>query len=195
MLPETINKYRIILGSGSPRRHFLMKEAGIDYEVIVPNIDETYPEHLKAEKIPIYLSQKKAEALKHHLDYKTIIITADTIVWINKSTINKPNSYDEAFQMLETLSGNCHEVFTGVTILSPQKTYSFFVKSKVYFKKLSKQEIKYYIDNFKPYDKAGAYGIQEWIGYIGIKKLEGSFYNVMGLPITKLYAHLKKFIK
>lgn len=194
MLLEIIKDYDIILGSNSPRRHFLLKEAGINYRVIAPDTDEKYPQNLKAEQIPLYLSQQKAAALSKHLKEKTIIITADTIVWINNNVINKPSDYEEAYKMLKVLSDNVHEVFTGVTIKSLQKEEHFYVRSQVYFKKLREEEIKYYLDSCRPYDKAGAYGIQEWIGYIGIKKLEGSFYNVMGLPITKLYEKLEKFI-
>lgn len=194
MLLEKIKNYRVILASKSPRRHLLLKETGIDFEIVNADTDETFPEHLKSYKIPLYLSQKKADAVDMVFDDKTILITADTIVWINNKVINKPVDYDDAVKMLQTLSGNSHEVYTGVTIKSKNKQISFHVKSKVFFRKLLKKEIEYYVEKFKPYDKAGAYGIQEWIGYVGIKRVEGSFYNVMGLPITRLYKQLEKFV-
>ena len=195
MLTEKLKNYRIILASKSPRRHFLLKEAGIDFEVLTIETEETFPQHLKSYKIPLYLSQKKSEAIDFDFDDRTILITADTIVWLKNKVINKPENYENAVKMLQTLSGNCHEVFTGVTLKSKQKQISFYAQSKVYFHKLKESEIEYYVEKFKPYDKAGAYGIQEWIGYIGIKKIEGSFYNVMGLPVTMLYHKLEKFIK
>lgn len=195
MLLDKLKPYRIILASKSPRRFMLLNGAGIDFEVKTTDTEESFPSHLKSYKIPLYLSQKKAEAATIDFDDKTILISADTIVWINNEVINKPKDFNEAFKMLQTLSGNCHEVYTGVTIKSKSKQVSFYAKSKVYFRKLKRREIEYYIEKFKPYDKAGAYGIQEWIGYIGIKKVEGSFYNVMGLPITKLFIQLEKFIK
>jgi len=194
MLIEKLKNYRVILASKSPRRHLLLKGAGIDFETLAVETDESFPQHLKSYKIPLYLSQKKAEAVNIDFDDKTILITADTIVWINNKVINKPLNHDDAVVMLKILSGNCHEVFTGVTIKSKQKQLSFYVKSKVYFRKLKNKEIEYYIEKYKPYDKAGAYGIQEWIGYIGIRRVEGSFYNVMGLPITMLYKKLEKFV-
>lgn len=195
MLSEKLKDYRIILASKSPRRQLLLREAGIQFEVMVSDADEDFPPMLKSYNIPLYLSQKKADALAVDFDEKTLLIAADTIVWINGSVINKPADRDEAIKMLKTLSGNIHEVFTGVTLRSKYKRKSFFVKSKVHFRKLKQDEIVYYVDTFKPYDKAGAYGIQEWIGYIAIKKIEGSFYNVMGLPITRLYDELERFIR
>lgn len=194
MLLDKLSDYRIILATQSPRRHMLLKGAGINFEIAASDTDESFPPHLKAGAIPTYLSQKKSEAVRIEPDEKTIIITADTIVWLNKSVINKPVDRDDAIRMLGLLSGSCHEVFTGVTLRSKNKQETFCVKSKVYFRKLSNAEISYYVDTCKPYDKAGAYGIQEWIGYIGIKKVEGSFYNVMGLPVTRLYKKLEKFI-
>jgi len=194
MLIDKLKNYRIILASKSPRRQFLLSEIGVDFETLVVETEESFPKHLKSYKIPLYLSRKKADAISLDLDEKTILITADTIVWINNSVINKPGNFNEAVKMLQTLSGNCHEVFTGVTIKSKSKQISFYAQSKVYFRKLKKKEIEYYVEHFKPYDKAGAYGIQEWIGYIGIKKIEGSFYNVMGLPITLLYSKLAEFM-
>ncbi|OPZ98397.1 MAG: Septum formation protein Maf [Bacteroidetes bacterium ADurb.Bin408] len=195
MLIEKLNEYRIILASKSPRRQLLLREAGICFEVMESDTGEDFPDGLKSYKIPLYLSQKKADALNIDFDEKTLLITADTIVWINGRVINKPTDRDEAISMLKTLSGRMHEVFTGVTLRSKYKSKTFYVKSKVYFRKLKTDEIVYYVDTFKPFDKAGAYGIQEWIGYIAIRKIEGSFYNVMGLPITRLYDELERFIQ
>ncbi|MDD3878257.1 MAG: Maf family nucleotide pyrophosphatase [Bacteroidales bacterium] len=190
---NNLNNKRIILGSNSPRRHFLLKGLDLKFDVIVPDIDEVFPENLKADEICKYLSIKKSEALEKHLDKNTIIITADTIVWLNNKLINKPINFDDAFKMLQQLSNNIHEVYTGVTIKSINKTITFTAKSKVHFNKLDNNEINYYLKKYQPFDKAGSYGIQEWIGYIGIKKIEGSFYNVMGLPVSKLYNKLKHF--
>lgn len=184
---------KIILASASPRRQQLLKELGIDFTVEVKPIDETAPKELKAQEIPLYLSQKKAAEFKNTIDDNTIVITADTIVWINEKEIGKPKDYADAVNMLKTLSGNMHEVFTGVTLTSKKKSYSFFVTTKVFFKPLTAEEITYYLDNYKPFDKAGSYGIQEWLGYIGIEKIEGSYFNVMGLPLKELYEELGRF--
>lgn len=184
---------KIILASASPRRQQLLKKLGIDFTVEVKPIDETAPKELKAQEIPLYLSQKKAAEFKNTIDDNTIVITADTIVWINEKEIGKPKDYADAVNMLQTLSGNMHEVFTGVTLTSKNKSNSFFVTTKVFFKPLSEQEITYYLDTYKPFDKAGSYGIQEWLGYIGIEKIEGSYFNVMGLPLKELYEELGRF--
>lgn len=184
---------KIILASASPRRQQLLKELGIDFTAEVKPIDETAPKELKAQEIPLYLSQKKAAEFKNTIDDNTIVITADTIVWINEKEIGKPKDYADAVNMLKTLSGNMHEVFTGVTLTSKNKSHSFFVTTKVFFKPLSEQEITYYLDNYKPFDKAGSYGIQEWLGYIGIEKIDGSYFNVMGLPLKELYEELGRF--
>ena len=184
---------KIILASASPRRQQLLKELGIDFTVEVKPVDETAPQELKAEQIPLYLSQLKAAQFKNMVDENTVVITADTIVWINEKEIGKPKDYADAVNMLKTLSGNMHEVFTGVTLTSKSKSHSFFVTTKVFFKQLSEQEITYYLDNYKPFDKAGSYGIQEWLGYIGIEKIEGSYFNVMGLPLKELYEELGRF--
>ena len=186
--------YKIILASKSPRRHFLLKELGIDFEIITKDIEETYPTHLKKEEIVEYLCELKANAFTNEIeDDHTLIITADTIVWLKEKAINKPQNYEDAISMLKQISGNMHEVVSGVCLKTNHKTVIFHVVSKVYFKTLTEEEIIYYVTNFKPYDKAGAYGIQEWIGYIGIEKIEGSFYNVMGLPTARLFEELKRF--
>lgn len=184
---------KIILASASPRRQQLLKELGIDFAVEVKPVDETAPKELKAQQIPLYLSQLKAAEFKNTIDDNTIVITADTIVWINEKEIGKPKDYADAVNMLKTLSGNMHKVFTGVTLTSKNKSHSFFVTTKVFFKPLTEKEITYYLDNYKPFDKAGSYGIQEWLGYIGIEKIEGSYFNVMGLPLKELFEELEKF--
>ncbi|NQU79969.1 MAG: septum formation protein Maf [Bacteroidetes bacterium] len=194
MVLENLKGKRILLASKSPRRHYLLKELGIDFEP-VDNFqdDESYPEEMPIEDIPVFLAKKKANNINELLDENSILITADTIVWCNNSVLNKPDSYDEAYQMLNSLSGNKHTVITGVCLRSAEKETTFIATTDVFFTKLSDSEIDYYLRKFKPFDKAGAYGIQEWIGYIGIEKIEGSYYNVMGLPIQKVYKELKKF--
>lgn len=196
MFLDLLKEYKIILASQSPRRQVLLKEAGIEYDLAPKiDVDESYNKKLKEEKIPLFLSELKADAYKSSLSEKNqILITADTIVWQNKSMLGKPTSERDAFKIIKHLSNDKHDVFTGVTLTSLEKQVSFYSKSSVYFDKLSKDEIKYYIEKYKPFDKAGAYGIQEWIGYIGIKKIKGSFYNVMGLPVHQLYVELKKFV-
>ena len=186
--------YKIILASKSPRRQFLLKELGIDFEIITKDIEETYPAHYKKDEIVEYLCEHKANAYAEELkDDNTLIITADTIVWLKEKAINKSQNYEDAISMLQQISGNMHEVVSGVCLKTNRKTVIFHVVSKVYFKPLTEEEIIYYVTNYKPYDKAGVYGIQEWIGYIGIEKIEGSFYNVMGLPTARLYEELKRF--
>ena len=194
MVLENLKGKRILLASKSPRRHYLLKELGIEFEV-VDNYqdDEFYPEELPIEEIPVFLAKKKADKYKKLLDDDCILITADTIVWCNNRVMNKPDSYDEAYQMLYSLSDNKHTVITGVCLRSAEKENTFIATTDVYFTKLSDDEIKYYLRTFKPFDKAGAYGIQEWIGYIGVEKINGSYFNVMGLPVQKVYKELKKF--
>lgn len=187
---EDLKKYQIILASKSPRRQFLLKDLGLNFEVHTKDVDESFPENLKAEQIPLYLCEKKANAFDSELTDNTIVITADTIVWINGQVLNKPENFEDAVRMLKLLSGKMHEVYTGVCLKSKQKTKSFYSLTKVYFKNLSIEEIKYYIKNYNPYDKAGAYGAQEWLGYIAIEKIEGSYFNVMGLPVRELYEEL-----
>ncbi|HEY0030929.1 MAG TPA: Maf-like protein [Bacteroidia bacterium] len=188
-----LNKYQLLLASKSPRRQYLLKELGLDFEVRTKEVDECFPEHLKAQEIPLYLCEKKAEAFDEELKDNTIVITADTIVWIEGQVLNKPENFDDAVRMLKLLSGKMHEVYTGVCLKSKHKTKSFYALTKVYFKTLSQEEIEFYINNYNPYDKAGAYGAQEWIGYIAIEKIEGTYFNVMGLPVRELYEELLKF--
>lgn len=194
MVLENLKGKRILLASKSPRRHYLLRELGIDFEV-VDNFkdDEFYPENMEISEIPVYLAKKKADKYNELLDDASILIAADTIVWCDNKVVNKPGSYDEAYQMLHRLSDNKHTVITGVCLRSAKKETTFTATTDVYFTKLSDNEIKYYLEKFKPFDKAGAYGIQEWIGFIGIEKIEGSYFNVMGLPVQKVYKELKKF--
>jgi len=188
-------KKNIILGSKSPRRKFLLEKLDIPFEVQSKDVDEDYPDDIKGIDIALYLSEKKAEAFKKDLlSPDTILITADTVVWLDGQVLGKPADAQEAFSTLRALSGRKHQVITGVCLSSSGKQKSFFVSTDVYFKELSDAEINYYIDYYKPYDKAGAYGIQEWIGYIGIERIEGSFYNVMGLPVQALYDELLIFL-
>ena len=194
MIPDNIKNKKIILASQSPRRHHLLKSIGIEFDILSGiETDESFPADMPVDKVPVYLAKKKAETFKSFADKQTILITADTIVSIDDKILNKPQNYDEAFKMLKTLSGNRHTVITGVCITTFDKQKCFNAFTDVYFDNLTDKEIKFYVDNFKPFDKAGAYGIQEWIGYIGINKIEGSYFNVMGLPVQKLYEELKLF--
>lgn len=194
-IEETIKNfpYQLILGSNSPRRQELLKSLGFKFLLKPINADEDYPADLIGSEIPVFLAEKKADAFPEELKETDLLITADTIVWIEGKVLNKPAKYEEAVKMLETLSGKMHEVFTGVCLKSDTKQTTFFDSTKVYFKKLTKEEIEYYVHNFNVYDKAGGYGVQDWIGYIGIDRIEGSFYNVMGLPVKELYEELVKF--
>lgn len=193
MLKEKLSKYNLILASKSPRRQFLIKELGLDFEILTKDVDESFPKKLKGKNITLYLSKKKAEAFRNELKPNDLLITADTIVWINNKVLNKPSDFMEAVKMLKLLSGKMHTVYTGVTLMSALKQKTFFAETKVFFKKLSEKEIDFYVTNYKPYDKAGAYGAQEWIGYVGVKKIIGSYFNVMGLPVKELYEELVKF--
>jgi len=187
-------KYKIILASGSPRRQSLLKELGLDFRVEQREIDEVYPTHLKGKEIAEYLSGLKATAfLSNEIPDDHLLITADTIVCVDDKMLAKPKDFKHAQEMLQLLSGRWHEVITGVCLKSNKKEKIFSVSTQVRFKTLSSSEINYYIENYKPYDKAGAYGIQEWIGFIGISEISGSFHNVMGLPVQKLYEELIKF--
>lgn len=188
-----IPKYNFILASKSPRRQELLKSLGIDFQVKTKDVDENYPPELSPNQIPGYLAEKKAKAFANELNNKDLLITADTIVVLNGKVLEKPDDYDHAYKMLSALSGIMHEVITGVCLSSTKKSVVFSSLTNVQFKQLTNTEIDYYISTFKPFDKAGAYGIQEWIGSIGISHIEGSFYNVMGLPLQKLYEEIQKF--
>ena len=184
----------IILASHSPRRAELMRQAGLPFTVrLAGNADELYPSNLQREEIPLYLAKLKAKAfVKNELiPDNAVLVTADTIVWIDNRVLEKPANRQQAIEMLEILSDNMHSVYTGVCLTSKHKQQCFYDESKVFFRKLSLEEIEYYVDTFEPYDKAGAYGIQEWIGCTGIEKIEGSYHNIVGLPIAKLYQKLK----
>ena len=191
---DNLKKYSIILASGSPRRKELLSSIGIDYKVKVINgIDENYPANMKATDIPQFISRKKATAYKHDMSDGDLIITADTVVAVGDDILGKPKDKAEAVKMLNLLSGRKHQVITGVTVMTNSREETFATVSNVSVAKLSGEEIDYYIEKYKPYDKAGAYGIQEWIGMIGVTEIEGSFFNVMGLPVQRLYTLLKTF--
>ena len=193
---ENLSKYKIILGSNSPRRKELLSGLDIKFNVkVIPGLEENYPETLDPQEIPVFLSKQKAEAYLSSLDDTMLLITADTIVWNGNAVIGKPKNRAEAIQMLRSLSGHEHHVVTGVCLTTTKKQLTFSVISSVRFASLNDEEIIYYVDKYKPFDKAGAYGIQEWIGYIGIERIEGSFYNVMGLPVQQLYEALRRFPK
>jgi len=196
MLHEKLKDYRLILASQSPRRKQLLEGLDVKFEVIVKdNIDETTPTGLGKIEIPVWLAEHKSDFYCDLLNPKTIVITADTIVWHHGRELGKPKDATHAQEIVRLLSGSEHEVITGVCIRSKTKKKTFHALSKVAFRALTDEEINYYITKYKPFDKAGAYGIQEWIGYAAIEKIEGSFYNVMGLPVQSLYCELLKFIE
>lgn len=185
--------YHFILASKSPRRQQLLKSLGVDFQVRVREIKEEYPPGLPKEQIPVYLAVLKARAFGAELKGRELLITADTIVWHDGQVLGKPSGREDAVKMLQKLSGSEHKVISGVCLTSTKKQKAFYSVSNVQFKFLTQQEIDYYISSFNPYDKAGSYGIQEWIGYIGVSHIEGSFYNVMGLPVQKLYDEILSF--
>lgn len=190
---DNLEKYKVILASGSPRRRELMAGLGVNYEVrILPDVDESYPDTLQGKEIPLYIAKEKADAYIPMMQPDELIITADTIVWLDGKVLGKPRDREDALQMLRTMSGRTHEVFTGVCITTTDWQRSFTAQTEVRFATLSEDEIIYYVDNFKPMDKAGAYGVQEWIGFIGVENISGSYYNIMGLPVQKLYRELLK---
>ena len=191
---ENLSKYKIILASNSPRRQELLSGLDIDFEVkTIPDIEESYPDTLGKEEIPVYIAKQKALAYQKYLKENTLLITADTIVWLDGNVYGKPENEQEAKEMLQTLSRQTHEVITGVCLTGLKKQQSFYVTSQVKFAELQEKEIDYYVKKYKPYDKAGSYGVQEWIGYIGVETLTGSFYNVMGLPVRVLYTYLREW--
>jgi septum formation protein len=194
MLNERLKNYTIILASGSPRRQQFFTDLGLDFEIRLKNIEEVFPETLIAEEITNYLAELKANAFEGELNEKDILVTSDTIVWHNKKALGKPKDYADAFQILKSLSNETHDVITSVCFKTTEKTITFHETTKVTFNPLSDEAIAYYIENFKPYDKAGAYGIQEWIGFIGVKKIEGSYANVMGLPVDKVFAYFNSLV-
>lgn len=193
ILPN-LNRYKIVLGSNSPRRRELLAGLDIDFEVqVIPGIDESFPDTLPAFDVPVYIARKKAEAYIPSMPADELLITADTIVWTFGEILGKPKDREDAIAMLWKLSGRVHEVITGVCITTKEKTISFSASSAVSFARLDEEEIVYYVDKYRPFDKAGSYGIQEWIGYVAVEAINGSFYNVMGLPVRLLYQELKKF--
>jgi septum formation protein len=195
MLLDDIKKYNIILASQSQRRVDLMRELGLNFiQVKLPDADESYPDSLKKTEIPVYVAQKKSDSYNQKLNENDILITVDTIVWCNGEMFGKPKNKSDAFRMLKAISNNTHEVLSGVCLRSTTKTRKFVVTSTVHFKDFTDDEIEFYINNYQPYDKAGAYGIQEWIGFAGLIKIEGSYFNVMGLPSQNLYTELEMFI-
>ena len=190
-----LNKYKIILASQSPRRQELLRGLNIPFEVQVIDVDESYPNQLVGVDIPMYLAEKKAKAFVNSLEDNTLLITADTIVWHEGQVFGKPINKLDATRMLTALSGKTHQVITGVCICTLKKRKTFHVISEVRFAHITPNEIEYYLQNYQPYDKAGSYGVQEWIGYIGVEYIEGSYFNVMGLPIQRLYTELKRWKK
>lgn len=192
-LAEKLKSRNLIVASGSPRRQQFIKDLGLDFEIRLKPVQETYPETLEAVEIAEHLAKLKAAVFLEELNPEDILITGDTVVYHENQVLNKPKTEEEAFEMLESLSGKSHQVISSACLTSTDKYALLHDVTKVYFKELDKQEIDYYIKYFKPFDKAGAYGIQEWIGKIGIEKIEGSFYNVMGMPIAKVYEALKTF--
>ncbi len=195
MLNQLLKNYNIILASGSPRRQQFFKDLGIKYDIQLKSVDEIYPERLRSFAIADYLAQIKALPFKDELQEKDILITSDTIVWYKDKALGKPKSKEEAFSMLKSLSDDYHEVITSVCFTNTTLQKTVNATTKVYFKELSDEEINFYIENYNPFDKAGAYGIQEWIGQIGVEKIEGSYFNVMGLPTHLVYNALLNFIE
>ena len=190
---DNLKKYKVILASNSPRRKELLAGLGVDYEVrTLPDVDESYPDTLQGADIPLYKKKKKADAYRNMLQPGELMITADTIVWLDGRVLGKPKDREDALCMLRDMSGRTHEVFTGVCITTTEWQRSFAAQTEVRFAELSEEEITYYVDKFQPMDKAGAYGVQEWIGFIGVENISGSYYNIMGLPVQRLYKELVK---
>jgi septum formation protein len=187
--------YNLVLASQSPRRRELLKGLDLEFTTCSVDADESFPAELKGADAVQYICKAKADAYRPQLNNNTIAITADTVVILNDNIIGKPKSYDEAFSMIRSLSGHVHEVITAVCIFSKEKCAEFYSSTEVHFSEITDEEIEYYINKYKPFDKAGSYGVQEWIGYIGIEKIVGSYFNVMGLPVKRLYDELKTFIE
>jgi septum formation protein len=190
MLKEKLKNYKLILASGSPRRQQFFKDLDLDFEIRLKEIEEIFPSELKAEEITNYLAQLKASAFEGELQPNEILITSDTIVWHNNKALGKPKDHQDAFDILKSLSNATHEVITSVCFKTNSSTNVLFETTKVTFNALTDDAILYYLENYKPYDKAGAYGIQEWIGFIGVSKIEGSYANVMGMPTDKVFDYL-----
>jgi septum formation protein len=194
MIIDKLNDYKIILASQSPRRQQLLHELGLKFDVVIREYEELYPEGMSGEEIARYVAHEKAASFKNEISDNEIVIAADTIVWCNNKVLGKPLNQEDAVCILKEISGNTHEVITGVSLLSKSKDFTFSESTKVTFEALSDEEINYYLDNYKPYDKAGAYGIQEWIGIIACSHIDGSYFNVVGLPVQRLYKELCRFL-
>lgn len=190
---DNLNKYKVILASNSPRRKELLGGLGVSYEVkTMPDIDESYPEGLSLEEIPVFIARSKADAYRPMMQSDELIITADTIVWLDGVVMGKPKNEEDACNMLRKLSGHTHQVVTGVCLTTIDRQQSFATVTDVTFDRLTEEEITHYVSRYQPMDKAGAYGIQEWIGYVGVRSIKGSYFNVVGLPIQRLYQELKR---
>ncbi|MBC8593790.1 septum formation protein Maf [Oscillospiraceae bacterium N12] len=190
---DNLKKFNVVLASNSPRRKELMSGLGIDYVVkTLPDVDESYPGTLRGEEIPAYISREKADAYKKLIQPDELLITADTIVWLDGEVLGKPKDKEDAVRMLRKLSGASHQVITGVCLTTKDWQKSFTATTDVTFAALTDEEIDYYVGKYAPMDKAGAYGVQEWIGFIGVEAISGSYFNVMGLPIQRLYKELKQ---
>lgn len=190
---ENLNKYKIILASNSPRRKELLSGLGVDYEVkTMSDVDESYPDGLSGDEIAGYIARGKAEAYRSLIQADELVITADTIVWLDGTVMGKPKDEEEAMNMLRQLSGKTHQVITGVCLTTASMQKTFATVTDVTFAALTEDEISYYVTRYQPMDKAGSYGVQEWIGFVGVENLSGSYFNVMGLPIQRLYTELKK---
>ncbi|MEG1611892.1 MAG: Maf family nucleotide pyrophosphatase [Alistipes sp.] len=196
LLNDKLKEYRLLLASHSPRRQQLLLDSGINYTLIDKyEVEEIYPPTLAAEQVPAFLAQLKSDAYPSPLASNEVLLTADTVVVLDGKVLGKPRGHEDAVQMLHALSGARHTVITGVTLRTATHRTTFDARTDVWFRPLRDEEITYYVDTFRPLDKAGSYGIQEWIGYAAIERIEGSFYNVMGLPIQKVYVELEKFLK
>lgn len=191
---ENLNKYEIVLASNSPRRKELLQRMGVNFKVrTFFGIDESYPDSLRGEDIVCYISRNKAKAYQSSMAPNELLITADTIVYVDGEVMGKPKNAEQAKEMLHKLSGKTHQVITGVTIVTAKRTENFGVTSQVKFTNITDEEINFYVDNYLPFDKAGAYGIQEWIGIVAVEEIKGSYFNVVGLPVQRLYQELKTF--
>ena len=190
---DNLKNYRIVLASQSPRRKELLAGLGLEYETrVLPDVDESFPPELTGGDIPMYIAREKAEAYRPSLSADELLITADTIVWLGGIVLGKPVDRDDALRMLGLLSGRTHEVYTGVCLTTIRWQHTFTARTEVRFCSLDEEEITWYVDRYRPFDKAGAYGVQEWIGYVGVEHIAGSYFNIMGLPVQRLYRELKK---
>lgn len=190
---EKLVSYKIVLGSKSPRRHQLLRDLGLEFEIRTRDTDESFDSAMQLEEIALFLADVKARAISDTIRHDELLITADTIVCLGEEVLNKPQSAEEAHQMLRMLSGKMHRVYTGVSLMTTEKQKLFYDETKVFFRELSDDEIVYYVEKYQPFDKAGSYGAQEWMGFVGVERIEGSYFNVMGLPVHKFYTELLEF--